>query len=147
LAKAQMETVQVTMGPFGERNFKFTTGVGAWSQRVKKSTAVMPFSGGQMADNNGASPESTAPNAAAAAEFARIITPLASISNAGHPEPSNPNMISGFMPLQLLRLRFALKISRRVHGIAKVWFLARPMPDGGQGDVFSTRRRILSVLP
>ena len=93
-----METVQATMGPFGARNFKFTTGVGDRSQCVRKSTAVVPFSAGQMADSNGASPDSTAPNAADADELARMITPLPSTSNAGQAALSRPNMISGFIP-------------------------------------------------
>ncbi len=95
-----METVQATMGPFGARNFKFTTGDGDRSQRVRKSTAVVPFSGGQMADSNGASPESTAPNAADAEVLARMITPLPSTSKAGQTALSKPNMISGFIPLR-----------------------------------------------
>src|SRR5579862_5558891 len=100
LAKVQMETLQAATGPFGTRNFKFSIGTGAWSHRVRKSTAVVPFSGGQIVDNNGASPDSAPPKAVVAAELARITTPLPSTSNAGHGALSKPNMISGFIPLR-----------------------------------------------
>jgi hypothetical protein len=59
----------------------------------------MPFSGGQTADNNGASPDSALPNTFAAAGFARNTTPFVSTSNAGHAELSKPNTISAFIPL------------------------------------------------
>ena len=94
-----METAEEIIWPFGVRNFKCVTGVGDCSQRERKSTAVMPFSGGQIADNNGASPDSALPNTSTAAGFARNTTPLASTSNAGHAEPSKPNTISDFILL------------------------------------------------
>jgi hypothetical protein len=94
-----METVQAAIGPFGARNFKFTTGFGDCSQCVRKSTAVMPFSGGQIVDNSAASPDNALPNTFSAAVFARNTTPFVSTSNAGHAEPSKPNTISAFITL------------------------------------------------
>jgi len=94
-----METVQEAFGSFGVRNFKFVTGVGDCSQREKKSTTVMPFSGGQIVDNSAAFPDNALPNTFSAAVFARNTRPFPSTSNAGHAELSKPNTISSFITL------------------------------------------------
>ena len=97
-----METVQAVIGPFGARNFKFTTGVGDCSQCVRKSTAVAPFSGGQIVDNSAAFSDNALPNASSAAVFARNTTPFTSTSNAGHAKLSKLNTISDFILLPRL---------------------------------------------
>ena len=115
-----METVQETVWPFGVRNFKFTTGVGDCSQRERKSTAVMPFSGGQIADNSGASPDNALPNTFTAAGFARNTTPFASTSNAGHAELSKPNTISDFILLPKFQATSPMKkFKARSHASAR----------------------------
>jgi hypothetical protein len=148
LAKVQMETVQAAIGPFGARNFKFTTGMGDCCQRVRKSTAVVPFSAGQTADNNGASPDSAPPNAVVAAELARITTPLASTSNAGHGALSKPNMISGFIPLRNLQTTSPAKNFKARSQMPTAKIFARQIPIRDQrAGVSDHHPYALSVLP